>query len=153
MSAKSPELLSFLQLVFLAVFPLKISSTQQPYPTIMEASTPGYDLVLAIDLGTTSTKICLYAEDGDMMTPEHCFTLQTPQLYPEVGWHEHCPKAVYGAVVTCLNSHPQLAPRTRRIGITNHRESVVVWHRDSGEELSNIIIWVYGHALHQCCLC
>ncbi|WP_429930630.1 glycerol kinase GlpK [Agrobacterium vitis] len=98
--------------------------------------------VLAIDQGTTSSRAIVF--DGAMRivgTGQKEF----PQIFPQSGWVEHDPEAIWDSVVS--SSHDALA-RARitagdlaAIGITNQRETVVVWDKDTGKPIHNAIVW------------
>ncbi|MDI6025797.1 glycerol kinase GlpK [Corticibacterium sp. UT-5YL-CI-8] len=101
---------------------------------------PGY--VLAIDQGTTSTRAILF--DGDMKIAgigQKEFT----QHYPASGWVEHDPEDIWKSVVaTCrqaLRKGGVKAGDVAAIGITNQRETVVVWDKATGEPIHNAIVW------------
>lgn len=98
--------------------------------------------VLAIDQGTTSTRAIVF--DGEMKIAgagQKEFT----QFYPRSGWVEHDPEEIWDSVVSTI----KMAIREARIeakdiaalGITNQRETVVVWERDSGRPIHNAIVW------------
>ncbi len=98
--------------------------------------------VLAIDQGTTSTRAIVF--DGEMKIAgagQKEFT----QIYPRSGWVEHDPEEIWDSVVSTI----KMAIREARIeakdiaalGITNQRETVVVWERDSGRPIHNAVVW------------
>lgn len=98
--------------------------------------------VLAIDQGTTSTRAIVFNHDGRIVSSGQ---LEHEQILPRPGWVEHDPveirdnvNAVVGQALgrANINRH-QLAAA----GITNQRESVVVWDRATGEPIHNVIVW------------
>ncbi|AZO54596.1 MULTISPECIES: glycerol kinase GlpK [unclassified Mesorhizobium] len=98
--------------------------------------------VLAIDQGTTSTRAILF--DGQMKvvgSGQKEFT----QHYPASGWVEHDPEEIWASVVTTVKAALKKAGRTAAdvvaIGITNQRETVVVWDRATGKPVHNAIVW------------
>ncbi len=98
--------------------------------------------LLAIDQGTTSTRSILFAADG---SPVASAARELPQIYPRDGWVEHDPERIFEDTVATLHdvlgqggiSADQLAG----IGITNQRETVVVWDKETGRAVHNAIVW------------
>lgn len=100
------------------------------------------DLVLAIDQGTTSSRALLFNHHGAVVgTAQREFA----QLFPQPGWVEHDPREIITSVyatLTELLSREQVDPRRiAAIGITNQRETTVVWDRASGQPIHNAIVW------------
>ena len=100
------------------------------------------DFILAIDQGTTSSRAIVF--DGDMKivaTGQKEFT----QHYPASGWVEHDPEEIWSSVVTtvkqALRKAKLKASDIAAIGITNQRETVVVWDKDTGKPIHNAIVW------------
>lgn len=98
--------------------------------------------VLAIDQGTTSTRAILF--DGQMKvvgSGQKEFT----QHYPASGWVEHDPEEIWASVVTtvkaALKKAGLAASDVAAIGITNQRETVVIWDRATGKPIHNAIVW------------
>ncbi|BCG88153.1 glycerol kinase [Mesorhizobium sp. 113-3-9] len=98
--------------------------------------------VLAIDQGTTSTRAILF--DGQMKvvgSGQKEFT----QHYPASGWVEHDPEEIWVSVVTTVKAALKAADReasdVAAIGITNQRETVVIWDRATGKPIHNAIVW------------
>jgi glycerol kinase len=98
--------------------------------------------ILSIDQGTTSSRAMLFDENGHAaFTAQQEFT----QFFPRDGWVEHNPEEIWtktlGVVQEALE-HASLAGRQiAAIGITNQRETTVVWDRSSGEPVYNAIVW------------
>ena len=97
--------------------------------------------ILAIDQGTTSTRSLVF--DGDA---RRIATAQTEfaQHYPQPGWVEHDPEDIWRDVVaTALDAIAQVggASMIAAIGITNQRETTVIWDRGTGEPVYNAIVW------------
>ena len=98
--------------------------------------------ILAIDQGTTSSRAILYNEKA-----EPIFTAQEefPQIYPENGWVEHDPESIWESVMSTVHkvlAHADaLGTDIAGIGITNQRETCVIWDRKTGEPVYNAIVW------------
>ncbi|MCK4445998.1 MAG: glycerol kinase GlpK, partial [Candidatus Marinimicrobia bacterium] len=95
--------------------------------------------ILSIDQGTTGTKSVLYDRDGQIFDLAH---REFTQIYPKPGWVEHDPLEIWQTVVDTVEellsrSHGEIAA----IGITNQRETTVVWDKRSGKPLYNAIVW------------
>ncbi|MDE2487733.1 MAG: glycerol kinase GlpK [Alphaproteobacteria bacterium] len=99
-------------------------------------------LLLALDQGTTSTRAILFATDGQALA-EAGRPLR--QSYPQDGWVEHDALEIYVASVAVLREAVQKAARRMEevaaIGITNQRETVVVWDKATGEPIHPAIVW------------
>ncbi len=100
------------------------------------------DVILAIDQGTTGSTVALVDRQGRLLgSVNHEF----PQIYPQPGWVEHDPEAIWQSVVKGIRAlfRRKLARPTDvvGIGITNQRETAVVWDRDTGKALNNAIVW------------
>src|SRR2546430_11762401 len=98
--------------------------------------------VAAIDQGTTSTRLILFDSDGRiaaMGQREH------EQLHPHAGWVEHDPTEVWRrtqeVIADALADVSAPAAEVAAIGITNQRETTVVWDRQTGQPLCNAIVW------------
>src|SRR4051794_35746099 len=98
------------------------------------------DYLLAIDQGTTSTRAILFDTAGAI---RHEARIALRQIYPRPGWVEHDPEEIWRAVVaTCREAIDAAAGRSiAAIGITNQRETTVLWERDSGRPVHNAIVW------------
>ncbi len=99
------------------------------------------DYILVLDEGTTSTRAMLFARDGVLVA-----SAQAPltQHYPQAGWVEHDPSEIWDKSLACaLEVLPKAggAAAIACIGITNQRETVVAWDRDTGEPLTRAIVW------------
>lgn len=100
------------------------------------------NLILALDQGTTSSRAVLFDDQGillGMVQEEH------PQIYPEPGWVEHDPEIIWGTQLgTARRVLSQVGVSAREIaaiGITNQRETVLLWERDTGRPIVNAIVW------------
>jgi glycerol kinase len=107
--------------------------------------------VLAIDQGTTSTRSILF--DGEM-TPVARAQEEFPQHFPQSGWVEHDPIDLWTTTVaTCRTAIEQagISPsQVAAIGITNQRETVIVWDRKTGAPIHNAIVWQDRRTADQC---
>src|SRR4051794_7297046 len=101
-------------------------------------STPDY--LLAIDQGTTSTRAILFDPAGAI---HHTARVALRQIHPQPGWFEHDPEEIWRAVVaTCREAIATAQGRPiAAIGITNQRETTVLWERRSFRPIHNAIVW------------
>ena len=97
------------------------------------------DFVLALDQGTTSSRALLFGADG---TPVRTSQRELPQLFPRPGWVEHDPDTILrDTVATARAALGDDAGRTAAIGLTNQRETTVLWRRADGRPIANAIVW------------
>jgi glycerol kinase len=98
------------------------------------------DYLLAIDQGTTSTRAILFDAAGAVL---HIARRDLRQIYPRPGWVEHDPEEIWQAVLaTCREAIAAAEGKAiAAIGITNQRETTVLWDRASGEPVHNAIVW------------
>ncbi len=98
--------------------------------------------ILAIDQGTTSSRAILF--DGAMRVAG-IGQQEFAQYYPASGWVEHDPEEIWSSVVStakaALATAGRVASDVAAIGITNQRETVVIWERDTGRPIHNAIVW------------
>lgn len=98
--------------------------------------------IVAIDQGTTGTTVLVLDESTSVRAR---VTRELPQIYPRPGWVEHDPEAIWSSVTDALAralSQAGTAPGDiAGIGITNQRETTVLWERASGRPLHNAIVW------------
>jgi glycerol kinase len=95
--------------------------------------------LLAIDQGTTSSRALLF--DGDLR-PTFLAQEEFPQLFPASGWVEHDPEAIWSTTLATARKAADAAKGSvAAIGITNQRETTLVWDRDSGRPIHNAIVW------------
>jgi glycerol kinase len=98
--------------------------------------------VLALDQGTTSSRAILFDESGTIVAvAQHEFQ----QFYPQAGWVEHDPTEILTSQISCaVEVLGKVAARPRdvaAIGITNQRETVIVWERATGKPIYPAIVW------------
>jgi glycerol kinase len=96
--------------------------------------------VLAIDQGTTSTRAILFDAEGKARVAAQ---VPLPQIYPEPGQVEHDPEEIWRSVLDVGREVLSRvgADQVTAIGITNQRETTVVWERATGKPLANAIVW------------
>ena len=95
--------------------------------------------ILAIDQGTTSTRAILFDAQA---RPLHVAQRPLPQAYPGHGWVEHDPEAIWADTLAVSREALAHAPSPAcAIGITNQRETTVVWERRTGRPIHNAIVW------------
>jgi glycerol kinase len=98
--------------------------------------------ILAIDQGTTSTRAIVFDERA---RPVASAQEELKQIYPAPGWVEHDPEEIWRATVSvCRDALAKAkldASDIAGIGITNQRETVVVWERETGKPIHNAIVW------------
>ncbi|WP_427968603.1 glycerol kinase GlpK [Altererythrobacter sp.] len=99
------------------------------------------ELILVLDEGTTSTRAMLFGPDGRFHGSAQ---QEITQHYPRAGWVEHDAGEIWERTLACAREAVEKAggaDRIAAIGITNQRETVVAWDRQSGEPLSRAIVW------------
>jgi glycerol kinase len=100
------------------------------------------EYILALDQGTTSSRAIVFNRDGRIVSAAQ---EEFPQIYPQPGWVEHDPEAIWRTQIeTAKEAIAQAGARAENlaaIGITNQRETVVVWDRETGAPLYNAIVW------------
>ena len=98
--------------------------------------------VLAIDQGTTSSRAIIFDKAGSIISTGQ---LEHEQIFPQAGWVEHDPKEIWGNVREVIGQALSKANLTRHdiasVGITNQRETAVVWDKNTGEPVYNAIVW------------
>jgi glycerol kinase len=103
---------------------------------------PVADFVAAIDQGTTTTRCMLFDAGGNEVGKSQ---LEHEQILPRAGWVEHNPMEVWNhtqtVVETVLNQHGLRSGDLAALGITNQRETTVVWDRSTGRPYFNAIVW------------
>lgn len=98
--------------------------------------------ILALDQGTTSSRAILFDRDQNMVSVcQKEFT----QIYPQEGWVEHDPMEIwssqYGVMMEAVAQSGVSAEEIAGIGITNQRETTVLWDRNTGKPIYNAIVW------------
>ena len=96
--------------------------------------------ILAMDQGTTSSRAVVFNDDLQVQaTAQHEF----PQHFPQSGWVEHDPNDIWTSSAGTARAAIEKAgaPRIDAIGITNQRETVVIWDRQTGQPIHRAIVW------------
>ncbi|MDA9735140.1 glycerol kinase GlpK [SAR116 cluster bacterium] len=100
------------------------------------------DTYISIDQGTTSSRAILFGEDGSIL--KTC-QMEFEQIYPKPGWVEHNPEEIWETTKSVLKDlyHSNITKKhkIRGIGITNQRETTILWDKKSGKPLYNAIVW------------
>ncbi|MCU7554701.1 glycerol kinase GlpK [Alteromonas sp. ASW11-19] len=100
------------------------------------------DYILAIDQGTTSSRAIIFGAAGDIIGVAQ---REFPQSYPQDGWVEHDPEAIWNSVTDTLRQVFDKCPVTpaeiKTLGITNQRETTLVWNKHTGETVYPAIVW------------
>jgi glycerol kinase len=98
--------------------------------------------ILALDQGTTSSRAILFDHEGAILSvAQREFT----QIFPQPGWVEHDPEQIWtsqiGVAIEALSRIDIRARDVAAIGITNQRETTIVWDRETGKPIYNAIVW------------
>jgi glycerol kinase len=94
--------------------------------------------ILAIDQGTTSTRAMVFEPTGRALAVAQ---QELPQIYPADGWVEHDPEEIWRATLAVCHQVLKKTPDVAAIGITNQRETTLLWERKTGKPLHNAIVW------------
>ena len=98
--------------------------------------------IVALDQGTTSSRAVVFDEQARIVASHN---IEFPQIYPQPGWVEHRPQDILDSQVRSLKLAVEKAGmdvnQIAAIGITNQRETTLLWDRKTGEPLCNAIVW------------
>lgn len=98
--------------------------------------------VIAIDQGTTSTRAIVFDHSGSIVSSGQ---MEHEQIFPQAGWVEHDAAEIWNNTREVIGSALSKANLTRHdiaaVGITNQRETAVVWDKNTGEPVYNAIVW------------
>ncbi|MGN7938716.1 glycerol kinase GlpK [Virgibacillus sp. 6R] len=98
--------------------------------------------ILALDQGTTSSRAILFNKNGEVVYQSQA---EFKQYFPKPGWVEHSPEEIWGSILSviasCLSESGVKASQVAGIGITNQRETVVVWDKQTGKPVYHAICW------------
>ena len=107
--------------------------------------------VLALDQGTTSSRAIVFNKKGEIIAKAQN---EFDQIYPKAGWVEHDPlKILYSqitSITSVLNSGKVSAKDIAGIGITNQRETTILWDRATGKPVYNAIVWQCRRTADMC---
>src|SRR5882672_1269767 len=98
--------------------------------------------VAAIDQGTTSTRCMIFDHSGEVVAGDQ---KEHTQIYPRPGWVEHDPEEIWQrtqeVIQGALDKSALRRDQIAAIGISNQRETTVVWDRRTGQPIHNAIVW------------
>jgi len=107
--------------------------------------------ILAIDQGTTSTRAVIFTKMG-VAVKQH--QVEFKQYFPQDGWVEHDPEEIWQSTVTCCQAVLQQAALSAKaiaaLGISNQRETTIIWDRGSGEVIYPAIVWQDRRTANYC---
>ncbi len=107
--------------------------------------------ILAFDQGTTSSRAILFDHGGSVVAVAR---REFPQIFPKPGWVEHDPREIWASQVAvaseALARGRVPAAQVAAIGITNQRETTVVWDRGTGDPICNAIVWQDRRTADRC---
>ena len=108
-------------------------------------------ILLAIDQGTTSTRALLFDGSAGLLGRAR---RELPQIFPRDGWVEHDPEEIWRATLdvvrSVLDEARVPAARIAALGITNQRETTILWDRESGRPVHNAIVWQDRRTAPEC---
>ena len=104
-------------------------------------------ILIAIDQGTTSTRTVAFDKDLNII---HSKQKEYPLIYPNDGWVEIAPEELMSSVYATIDPVIEACSDISAIGITNQRETTLVWDADSGEPIYNAIVWQDRRTAEQC---
>lgn len=98
--------------------------------------------ILSLDQGTTSSRAIIFNEQGEIISKVQ---KEFEQIFPQPGWVEHDATEIWMSQLTvareALEKADLTAEKIAAVGITNQRETVVLWDRETGEPVANAIVW------------
>jgi glycerol kinase len=107
--------------------------------------------ILSLDQGTTSSRSILFGKDGNILAQAQ---REFKQIYPQGGWVEHDPYDILtsqmSSVVEVLGKAGVRARDLAAIGITNQRETTIIWDRETGKPVYNAIVWQDRRTAERC---
>jgi glycerol kinase len=107
--------------------------------------------ILAIDQGTTSSRAIVFSADGQLLGVGQ---EEFPQIYPHNGWVEHNPEDIWQTTLNscklALRAAGLMPQDIATIGITNQRETSIVWDRKTGKPVYNAIVWQDRRTAENC---
>ena len=105
--------------------------------------------ILAIDQGTTGSRACLYDKFANKIASSY---EEFPQIFPKPGWVEHDPEKIWKSVNNSIQKVFSTVRGTQiaAIGITNQRETTVLWDKITGKPVYNAIVWQCRRTAQRC---
>lgn len=107
--------------------------------------------LLSLDQGTTSSRAIIFDLEGSIISLSQ---KEFPQIYPKPGWVEHNPQAIWNSQLETALKAVQKAgispDQIAAIGVTNQRESTIVWDRETGDPVMNAIVWQCRRTASMC---
>src|SRR5471032_1839694 len=107
--------------------------------------------ILALDQGTTSSRAMVFDRQGNVVSVAQ---KEFGQIYPQPGWVEHDPQEIWstqaGVAAEAVTRAGLNGASIAAIGITNERETTVVWDRETGQPIHNAIVWQDRRTAPQC---
>ncbi|MDC0906983.1 FGGY family carbohydrate kinase [Gammaproteobacteria bacterium] len=104
-------------------------------------------VLMAIDQGTTSTRAVAFDKDLNII---HSEQKEYSLLYPNDGWVEIEPKTLMDSVYSTIDPVIDICPDIVAIGITNQRETTLIWDADTGLPIYNAIVWQDRRTADRC---
>ena len=104
-------------------------------------------VLIALDQGTTSTRTVAFDKDLNII---HSEQKEYPLLYPKDGWVEIEPNELMGSVYATIDPVIDVCADIVAMGITNQRETTVIWDADSGQPIYNAIVWQDRRTADKC---
>jgi glycerol kinase len=96
-------------------------------------------MILALDQGTTSSRALVFDRDGRVLSVAQ---REFPQIYPQLGWVEHDADEIWSTqIATAAEAVAKVDGAIDAIGITNQRETTLLWDRETGRPIANAIVW------------
>ena len=107
--------------------------------------------LIAIDQGTTSTRVILFDTQGNIQFKSQ---FEFKQYFPKNGWVEHNPNEIWLTTLKALKKVIAKASKLKgsiiSIGITNQRETTILWNKKTGRPIYNAIVWQYRRTQKYC---
>jgi glycerol kinase len=98
--------------------------------------------IMAIDSGTTSSRAIIFSHDGEIVSSSQ---REHEQIFPQAGYVEHSPEEIWTNAREVMGEALSRAQLTRHdiagIGITNQRETAIIWNRKTGKAIHNALVW------------
>ena len=134
--------------------PARVAGTAERNPHKAAAMTnlTNKKYVVALDQGTTSSRAIIFDHDANVVSVAQ---REFAQIYPQPGWVEHDPMEIWATqsstLVEALAQANISVAEVAAIGITNQRETTLVWDKASGRPIHNAIVWQCRRSAASCC--